>query len=133
MINSLLSFVKFGSPKVDLVLDSHRTSPGEIVKGSFRIQGGWLPQKIKRLECDLVREISGRKTELIAPAATVLMSQAMKPKGTREVPFQYQIPDDLPPTKHAQRYRLQTKIVCTDDVKSFDHDELVVADLNPNT
>ncbi|MGP4075404.1 sporulation protein [Halobacillus sp. K22] len=126
MIQSLLNFFKIGSPKVDLVLHSHRIAPGAIVKGSFHIYGGWLPQKIKRLECDFVKETKGRKTELIAPAATVLMSQTMEPKGMREVPFHYQIPEDLPPTTNAETYRLKTKIVFTDDVKTFDHDELVV-------
>jgi len=126
VINSLLNLFKIGSPKVDLVLQSHQIVPGAIVKGSFHIYGGWLPQKIKRLECDLVREAKNQKIEVIAPAATVLMSETMEPKGMREVPFHYQIPEDLPPTSHAYSYRLKTKIVCVDEVKSFDHDELVV-------
>ncbi|SEA23469.1 sporulation-control protein [Thalassobacillus cyri] len=126
MITKVLSKLKVGSPKVDLVLNTKELTPGSNISGSFHLYGGWVRQRVNRLECDLVKEQAGKKPEFIEPVTTVLMSKTIEANDKTEIPFHYQLPEELPPTTEGITYRLQTKIVFKDDVKSFDHDEIVV-------
>ncbi|MDC3417154.1 sporulation protein [Aquibacillus salsiterrae] len=126
MINKLLVLFKIGSPKINLQLQNYELKPGECVSGSFLLQGGWVKQKIKRLECDLVRECTGQKPEVIEPVKTLLMSQTIELNERTEIPFSYTLPKALTPTSDNVSYRLLTKLVFTDDKKSIDHDEIVV-------
>ncbi|KHE67366.1 sporulation protein [Halobacillus sp. BBL2006] len=126
MITKLLSLLKVGSPKIDLVLDQNEINPGGKIAGSFHLKGGWTSQKIKRLECDLVKDDHGKKPMIIQPVTTVLMSQTIDPKDKKEFPFHCQLPEQLTPSSERISYRLQTKLVFMDDVKSVDHDELIV-------
>ncbi|ARI78627.1 sporulation protein [Halobacillus mangrovi] len=126
MITKLLSLLKLGSPKIDLVLDRNEIRPGGTIGGSFHLKGGWTSQKIKRLECDLVKDDKGKKPTMIQPVTTVLMSQTINRKDKKQFPFHCQLPEELNPSSEEVKYRLQTKLVFVDDVKSIDHDELVV-------
>ncbi|MFC7319774.1 sporulation protein [Halobacillus campisalis] len=125
LIARMFSYFKIGSPKIDLVLHSHKIEAGGHVSGSFHLYGGWFTQKIKRLECDLVK-VSAGKSQPIQPVTTVLMSEVIEPRDQKEFPFRYLVPEALTPTDHGCTYRLQTKIVFEDDIKTFDHDELIV-------
>ncbi|WP_085505374.1 sporulation protein [Thalassobacillus devorans] len=128
MIMKVLSKLKIGSPKVDLILNRNELPPGSTVSGSFHLYGGWVSQRVNRLECDLVKEQAGRKPEFIEPVTTVLMSKTIEANDKTEIPFHYQLPKELSPTTNAITYRLRTKIVFKEDVKSFDHDEIIVRD-----
>ncbi|MFG6120105.1 sporulation protein [Thalassobacillus sp. B23F22_16] len=127
MITKVLSKLKIGSPKVDLILNRNELTPGSTVSGSFHLHGGWVSQRVNRLECDLVKEQTGRKPEFVEPVTTVLMSKTIEANDKTEIPFHYQLPEELPPTTDTITYRLRTKIVFKDDVKSFDHDEIIIS------
>ena len=125
MIAKMFCYLKVGSPKVDLVLHSNKIETGGHLSGSFHLYGGWFTQKIKRLECDLVK-VSAGKAQLIQPVTTVLMSDVIESGDQKEFPFRYLVPESLTPTDESCTYRLQTKIVFEDDIQTLDHDELIV-------
>ncbi|GGF14797.1 hypothetical protein GCM10010954_11710 [Halobacillus andaensis] len=127
MINRVLSILKIGTPRVDLVLDTQEIVPGEKLFGAFHLYGGWRTCKIRRLECDLVITNLNEKTQVVEPIKTVLMSQVMKPKERREISFHYCISSNEIPLRSEYRYHLKTRVVFENNVKTFDHDELTVA------
>ncbi|MRH43902.1 sporulation protein [Aquibacillus halophilus] len=126
MIKKMICSLKICSPTIDLVLTNNEIVPGGNVSGTFHLQGGWIKQKVERLECDLVKEYPGKKTEYIEPVKTILMSKMIHSNDRREIPFTYQMPKDLHPSSTGVSYRFQTKIVYTDNMKSIDHDEIIV-------
>ncbi|MCP3026553.1 sporulation protein [Halobacillus sp. A5] len=126
MINKLLSCLKIGTPRVDLVLHSYSFKPGDRVKGHFKLDGGWMTYEIKRVECDLIMANSEDRPVFIEPVTTLLTSQVMKPSDSKEIPFHYQIPSNALPSSEGASYRLQTRVVFEDNYKTFDHDELFI-------
>lgn len=126
MINKLMCLMKIGSPKVNLVLDSNETHPGEKVSGSIHLQGGWMKQKATRLECDLVKEQPGKKPLFVAPAKTVLMSDIVGSKEKREIPFHFRLPTGLSPSDKECSYCLRTKVVFADSSKTLDQGRIFI-------
>ncbi len=118
---NLLNFLRIGRPKIDLILDSQKSSK---IEGIFSLYGGWTEHRIHRLECDLVKVSSGEKPNFVAPVVTRLMAQSIKPKEYIEVPFHYQLPADLPPLQKGEVYQLQTRLVVDKNMKCTDTDEL---------
>jgi len=126
MIKKVMSYLNIGSPHVDLVLEKNNLIPGEKVTGVFHVEGGWARQHIKRLECDLVKEFQGDTVETVDAVTTILMSKSMDANEKAEYPFCYQLPIPLEPSTEHISYRLNTRLIFLDDVKSIDHDEIVV-------
>lgn len=128
MIKRVMSACKIGAPKVDLILDETETKPGGKISGSIHVKGGWTSQKTKRLECDLVRHEAGDSYRFVAPAKTILTAQVVDANERRELPFHYQLPNELKPTSDGVSYHLMTKLVFKDDSKCSDQDEIVIRD-----
>lgn len=126
LINKVMSFLRIGTPKVNLILNSNQTQRGEKISGSIHLQGGWMKQKATRLECDLLKECPGKKPQFIAPAKTVLMSHIVGSKEKREIPFHFRVPAELPPSCKEVSYCLRTRVVFADSSKSIDQDKIVV-------
>ncbi|UFT99613.1 sporulation protein [Radiobacillus kanasensis] len=126
MINKVLNMMKVGSAKVDLKLEANELKHGDHLNGVFELKGGWVSSKLKRLECDLVRECPGKKPEFIEPVQTLLTSKTINTGEQQEIPFSYQIPAELEPTSSEVKYSLHTKVVFSDDVKCMDSDEIVI-------
>ncbi|QDP38981.1 sporulation protein [Radiobacillus deserti] len=126
MINKVLNMMKVGSAKVDLKLASRELKHGEHLTGVFELKGGWVSTKLKRLECDLVRECPGKKPEFIEPVKTLLTSKTINLGEQQEIAFSYLIPANLEPSSEDVKYCLRTKVVFMDDVKCVDSDEIVV-------
>ncbi|MEA3319627.1 MAG: sporulation protein [Bacillota bacterium] len=129
MIKKVMSYLNIGSPHVDLVLNNMELNPGESVTGTFYVEGGWARQHIKRLECDLVKEFQGDTVETVDAVTTILMSKSMDANDKAEYPFCYQLPIPLEPSTEHISYRFHTRLIFQDDVKSMDHDEIVVLEL----
>ncbi|WP_407270973.1 sporulation protein [Radiobacillus sp. PE A8.2] len=121
-----MSIVKQSSPQVELILNTNEIFKGGQVTGVFYLKGGWFKYKIQRLECDLIRESQGEKPEVVEPVKTILMSRTIDQNEKTEIPFSYQLTQELQPTSSKITYRLHTRLVCSDDVKSKDHDEIIV-------
>ncbi len=121
-----MSYLNIGSPHVDLVLMQNQIMPGSTVNGSFHLKSGWANLEIKRLECDLVKVTEGKKTETVDLVTTILMSKKIEAKEKTEIPFSYRIPADLPPSSEGFTYRLNTRLIFSENIKSFDHDEIVL-------
>ncbi|WP_082232920.1 sporulation protein [Halobacillus massiliensis] len=117
----LLDFLRIGRPKIDLILDSQNPTG---VKGTFSLYGGWTEHRIQRLECDLIKVSRGGKLEFVAPVVTRLMAQRIQPKEYIEVPFNYQLPTELPPLQKGEVYKLQTRLIVDKNMKCTDTDEL---------
>ncbi|QFT88020.1 Sporulation-control protein spo0M [Bacillus sp. THAF10] len=126
MIKKMMSLLKIGSPRVDLVLKKHKLKRGESVTGAFYIEGGWVKQNIRRLECDLVKVFQGEVVETVDAVTTILMSHDIDAEGKTEFPFSYQLPVHLEPTNDFITYRLNTRLILEDDMNTFDHDEIVI-------
>ncbi|KPB03697.1 sporulation protein [Bacillus sp. CHD6a] len=126
MIKKVMSYLNLGSPHVDLVLNNMELNPGEKVTGAFHVEGGWVRQHIKRLECDLVKEFQGDTVETVDAVTTILMSKSMDANDKVEYPFCYQLPNALEPSTNHISYRFHTRLIFQDDVKSMDHDEIIV-------
>jgi sporulation-control protein len=126
MLKKVMNYFNIGSPHVDLVLAKDKWRPGEKVTGVFQVEGGWIRQKIKRLECDFVKELQDGKVETIDAVTTILMSQTMNPNEKTEIPLQYFLPKDLPCTSENITYRFNTRLVFQDDIKRIDHDEVFI-------
>ncbi|WP_394218940.1 sporulation protein [Halobacillus trueperi] len=125
MLTKWMDGLKIGTPKVDLVLDSHTQDP-HLLSGTFKLSGSWRKRNIKRLECDLVVVERGEKPVLIEPVTTVLMTRTMEAGGYDEYPFRYELPRNLPLLSEGRSYKLQTRLVYENNAKSFDHDEIIV-------
>lgn len=126
MMKKVMSYLNIGSPHVDLVLNNSEINPGEKITGAFHVEGGWAKQHIKRLECDLVKEFQGDTIETVDAVTTILMSKSMDSNDKAEYPFCYQLPSSLAPSTEHISYRFHTRLIFQDDVKSTDHDEIVV-------
>lgn len=123
-----MKILKFGSPTIELILDSNEIIPGEKITGSFHLQGGLRKQKVARLECDLVQKKEGEKPKVIEPVKTILMSSTLSLKEKSEFPFHFRLTKELRPTSDTTSYQLRTKLVYQDGSKSTDHDDIVIMD-----
>ncbi|MRX73821.1 sporulation protein [Bacillus lacus] len=126
MLKKCLSLMKVGIPHVNLVLECESISAGSKVCGAFHVKGGWIKQHIKRLECDLVREVPEKSTEFVDAVTTILMSRTIEVNDESQIPFTYHVPDQLAPSSENVSYRFQTRLVFKDDMICNDHDEILI-------
>jgi sporulation-control protein len=115
-----------GSPKVDLIINTTEATYGEIISGSFHINGGRKKQKLKRLECILIKVHRDGYEETVETISTILMSKFIHEKEDLAVPFIYQISTNIEPTTPEFTYKFHTNPIFADNKVSEDHDELVI-------
>lgn len=122
-----MHLLRIGCTNVDLVLDAYEFKSGEMVTGYFKLTGGKLNQKIKRLECDLVvKDTKTKKKQNIESATTILMTKTLGSAEKTEIPFKYLIPHELQSTSSSIAYYFQTKIVFHDNLTELDYDEIKI-------
>lgn len=126
MLTKCMNLLKIGSASIDLVLHKTEFEPGANVKGCFYLKGGWVKQKIKRLECDLIVKNSETNQETMVEAATtILMSKIIDSHSMCEFPFSYKLPTDLHHSEFLS-YRFHTRLIFTNEIKQNDHDEIKI-------
>ncbi len=126
MFNIFTTLLKAGSPTVDLKINQPCAQIGETITGCFYLHGGRKTQKIKRLECSLVKEYEDGSFDTVEEVTTILMSKQLSEKETLEFPFTFVITDKFQPTTSNITYRFHTNLVYSDNLSSKDHDELVI-------
>ncbi|WP_153124441.1 sporulation protein [Peribacillus tepidiphilus] len=124
LLRKIMSKMGVGSAKIDLVLNGDTFKPGDTIQGEFRIAGGIIEQKLKRIETDLIRMTN--EGETIVSEHSILTSGLVMADEEKVVTFICQLPNDLPPTGKNNHYKFVTKLVFTDGVDSLDHDEIKI-------
>jgi sporulation-control protein len=104
MFKRMLSAFGVGGPSVDTVLDSPRATPGQIVTGQVRIQGGNSDVEIDRVVLSLVTRVEvehgGHESAGVGEFHRLVLQQDVRvPVGQLvSVPFQLPIPWETPIT-----------------------------------
>ncbi|WP_193224510.1 sporulation protein [Bacillus sp. B1-b2] len=126
MLKLVAKWLKIGSPKVDLKISKKEAKYHEIISGNFHIKGGTKSQKLKRLECMLMKETQNGILEPVQTVTTILMSKQLKEEEDLIVPFTFQLSPELEPSSQRCTYKFHTNLIFADNKVSDDHDELVV-------
>ncbi|WP_181774510.1 sporulation protein [Amycolatopsis pittospori] len=102
MFKRMLSAFGVGGPSVDTVLDSPHATPGEVITGQVRIQGGSSDAQIEEILLSLVTrvEVEHGDHERAGTAEFLRVSAGRKVKVTAgqptTVPFQIALPWETP-------------------------------------
>ncbi len=126
MFTYVKELLTVGSPKVDLIINTNEAMYGEVISGRFHIKGGRKKQKLKRLECTLMKEQHDGSRETIEPITTILMSKYLHEKEDLIVPFTFRISTNIEPSTPKCTYTFHTTLFFADNKVSEDHDELVI-------
>jgi sporulation-control protein len=95
--NPLTSF-GIGAAKVDARLEKSTFRQGEQVVGQVYVQGGGAEQRIDEVYIYLVMqyEYEGSQAEYLIEKFLITEAFSIKPKEERRLPFQFQLPYDVP-------------------------------------
>ncbi|XVV00887.1 sporulation protein [Actinosynnema sp. CA-248983] len=104
MFKRMLSAFGVGGPSVDTVLDSPHATPGQVITGQVRIQGGSAEAKIDRIVLSLVTRVEvehgdhefGGVSEFLR--VSVAQDVRVAPNQPVTVPFQLPLPWETPIT-----------------------------------
>jgi sporulation-control protein len=118
----------YGSAKIDLVLEDNQVVLGEPMKGKFILQGGSVKQEINSLSVDLVITLNIKGREYKKSVTTIPVSGpfTITENESRELPFEYEIPNDLPISCSQVYYELITHLDIEGGVDSKDADRLAI-------
>lgn len=101
-MNKMLASVGIGAATVDTILDKTRFIPGEEVTGTVKIVGGKVAQPIDSvslfLMAEYIREADDKKIREHAVVAQHRVTDALtiQPGDTKELPFSFKLPHDVP-------------------------------------
>ncbi len=130
LLRKYMSLVGIGSAQIDLILEKETYEPGETVKGWFLIKGGTIEQKLKRIECDLVRVDPILELEEVIHTATILTSSIIETNEENRILFTYSLPENIRTSTDTLMYRFKTRLFFTQGVASVDQD--VIQIIAPN-
>ena len=77
MLKNIKNFFARSLPNVDLVLEKNEVRHDETIAGDFYIKGGAKQQKLKRLECILLKVYKDESKETVETVKTILMSRTL--------------------------------------------------------
>jgi sporulation-control protein len=128
LLRKYMSLVGIGSAQIDLILEKEEYKPGETVRGTFHIKGGTIEQKLKRIECDLVRVDPILELEEVIHTATILTSSTIEANAGNQLPFTFTLPESIQPTTEVLKYRFTTRLHFTQGVASVDQDAIAIVE-----
>jgi len=126
LLKNIKNFFARSLPNVDLVLDKNEVRPDETIAGNFYIKGGAKQQKLKRLECILLKVYKDESKETVETVKTILMSRTLLAKENAMVPFTFLVSKEMEPSTDEFTYKLYTNLFFAENKVSTDHDELVI-------
>jgi len=132
LLRKYMSLVGIGSAQIDLILEKETYEPGETVKGCFHIKGGTIEQKLKRIECDLVKVDPILKLEEVIHTATILTSSTIEANEENRISFTFTLPDYIRVSTDTRTYRFKTRLFFTQGVASVDQDSIRIVDAKPD-
>jgi sporulation-control protein len=122
LLRKYMTLLGIGSARVNLVLDKDYVKVGESVSGYFSINGGTIEQRIKRIECDLIKMDVAEETEEVVDSTTILSASLIESEDSKNIPFSFYIPSTLEPSSSETNYRFKTRMIFQEGVKSIDQD-----------
>lgn len=129
---ALANVLGVGGAKVDTVLSTKNTAPGEIVEGFVNIYGGEVDQQIKNIYIDVkttYEKESNDKTaqlESIIQNYTIKLDKDITAKEQVKIPFSFKLDLNCPISKHKSRVWLSTRLDLENAVDNFDGDTINV-------
>jgi len=128
LLRKYMSLVGIGSAQIDLILEKEEYKPGETVRGTFHIKGGTIEQKLKHIECDLVRVDPILELEEVIHTATILTSSTIEANAGNQLPFKFTLPESIQPTTEDLKYRFTTRLHFNKGVASVDQDVIAIVE-----
>ncbi|MDQ0416462.1 sporulation-control protein [Croceifilum oryzae] len=131
MFETVLASIGLGTAKIDLRLDHPTVRAGEEVTGHFVVTGGKAEQDIEGLSVYFMME-SCHATSLsnihkkIASIGISKEEYELEPGETKEVPFSFHCPEDLPPSSINTKYFFLSNLEIKHAIDAHDRDYLQV-------
>ncbi|WP_243298651.1 sporulation protein [Bacillus litorisediminis] len=122
ILRKYMSLLGIGSAQIDLILENETYKPGEEVKGYFLIKGGTVVQKLKRIECDLIRGDLKGETEETIETKTILTSKNIQCETAERIPFRFLLPESIQVSSGTISYHFRTRLVFEKGIESKDLD-----------
>jgi len=113
-----------GSLKVNLVLKKKEYMRGEEMKGTIKLNGGKVDQKVLAVFVDLVTEKNGYLN--VYGDYKVYGEFVMNANETKEIEFTIELPKDGPFTKEDEEIQLITKVSIDFGMDSKDQDYIKI-------
>ncbi|MBZ9535276.1 sporulation protein [Cytobacillus oceanisediminis] len=126
LLKNIKNFFARSLPNVDLVLEKNEVRHDETIAGDFYIKGGAKQQKLKRLECILLKVYKDESKETVETVKTILMSRTLLAKENAMIPFTFLVSKEMEPSTEEFTYKLHTNLFFAENKVSTDHDELVI-------
>lgn len=115
-----MTLLGIGSARINLVLPKDTFKPGEDLKGEYHIKGGVIEQKIKRIDCELIKMKQDKKIEQTFDAPTILTSKLIQSEQSYKIPFTFRLASTLPASTDEISYRFYVKLTFSEGVESKD-------------
>jgi sporulation-control protein len=122
LLRKFMSLLGVGSATIDLILPKDTYYPGEIINGIYKIKGGTIDQKIKRIDCDLVMKNVRTGNEKVIDSTMVLLSQQIQSEEDNQLNFSFKLDDQLPYSSEEWSFRFKTRLTFNEGVESKDQD-----------
>ena len=122
ILRKYMSLLGIGSAQIDLILEKETYIPGEEVKGTFFIKGGTVVQKLKRIECDLIKEDLKEEKEQTVETKTILTTKNIQSETAEQIPFRFLLPDTMQVSTGTISYHFRSRLVFEKGVESRDLD-----------
>ncbi|NMD69856.1 sporulation protein [Bacillus sp. DNRA2] len=128
MLRKYMSLMGIGSAQVDLIINKNKYRRAEIVKGHINLIGGTVEQKMKRIECDLIKMNPITEVSEVVDSITILAAQQIESGELSKIEFQFTLPETIEKTSSSVSYHFKTKLIFDEGVKSLDHDPIFLMD-----
>ena len=135
-INKVLASVGVGSAQVDTKLEIEKFKAGEEIKGVVEVKGGNVEQNIDDIYLAIVttyqKEVDDRNVtdEAVVGKYRLTKNFTIKPNETKEIPFSFELPLDLPLTIGSTKVWVQTGLDIKMGIDPSDRDYIEVIPSN---
>ncbi|WP_042349225.1 sporulation protein [Bacillus massiliigorillae] len=128
MFKKILAKLGKGAATVDLKLDNNEYQLGESIRGEIVIQGGEVEQEINQLAVRFMMHV-GLKQGPTKQQITVIpigSKDVIRPEEVKILPFQYDIPTNIPLSSNTVSYYFDTNLDIASGVDRKDVDAIKV-------
>ncbi|MBD1383628.1 sporulation protein [Metabacillus arenae] len=126
LLRKIMSKLGIGSAKIDLILNKETYRRSDIIEGVYKIQGGTIEQKLKRIESELVQTQENNEEGNVILTNLILTSDTVFADHEKVVTFSCKLPGDIPLSNEEISYKFVTRLVFDDGVDSLDHDKIEI-------
>lgn len=98
MFTRMLSALGIGGPSADTVLDSPRTTPGQVITGQAHVQGGRSASVISQVALSLLMTVDADQGDRELHRVVAHQTMSVLPGEAVSIPFRLQVPWETPIT-----------------------------------